>query len=195
MLHPVPPGHLAAIVTTLAMTERPRPAPLPPSALRLTRWHDPVPERYRALFRRVGAQWLWYSRLAMDDARLAQTIGRPGVEVYAAVDTRGVEVGMLELALEPGRAELAYLALVPELVGAGHGRWLMGQALALAWRPGVERLSVNTCTLDHPRALPFYLAAGFRAVRRTMETFPDPRLSGLLPLDCAPQLPLLASER
>jgi hypothetical protein len=50
---------------------------------------------------------------------------------------------------------------------------------------------VHTCSLDHPAALPSYLRAGFRPVRRAFESFPDPRLSGLLPRDAAPQIPLL----
>ena len=52
-------------------------------------------------------------------------------------------------------------------------------------------MKVHTCTLDHPAALPAYLRAGFTAVGRAFESFPDPRLAGLLPRDAAPQLPLL----
>lgn len=194
-LTPVAPAEVAAVVTRLEMNQRPRPAPLPPSRLRLVRWSSPAADRYRALFRRVGAPWLWYSRLAMDDARLAATIGDPSVQVHAAIDPAGIEVGLLELAHPSETAcELSYFALVPELVGRGQGRWLMAHALALGWRPGVTRMSVNTCTLDHPRALPFYRAAGFRAVSRTLETFPDPRLTGLLPPDAAPQIPCLVDS-
>jgi hypothetical protein len=65
----------------------------------------------------------------------------------------------------------------------------MAQALALAWRPGVELVSVNTCSLDHPAALKAYLNAGFTAVKRAFESFPDPRLAGLLPAGAAPQIP------
>ena len=57
--------------------------------------------------------------------------------------------------------------------------------------PDVERVRVHTCTLDHPAALPAYLRAGFKACSRAFESFPDPRLDGLLPRDCAPQVPLL----
>ncbi len=61
-------------------------------------------------------------------------------------------------------------------------------ALALASRP---LLTVHTCTLDSPVALPFYLSCGFRAVRREVDVFPDPRCDGVLPTDSAPQMPLL----
>ncbi len=92
-----------------------------------------------------------------------------------------------------GECLIRFLGLVPELAGKGHGKWLFAQTLALAWRPGVSRVIVNTCTLDHPAALPSYLKAGFRAYKRAHETFPDPRLAGLLPREAAPQIPLVAS--
>ncbi|HEY1605689.1 MAG TPA: GNAT family N-acetyltransferase [Allosphingosinicella sp.] len=186
-------GQLGAVVTYLEMTERPKPRPLPASPLRLERWRDPDPEKYRLLFRRVGGKWLWFSRLAMTDERLRAETG----EVHAVVDGRGrnragIEVGMLELDFRtPGECLIRFLGLVPELAGRGHGRWLFAQTLALAWRPDVARVRVNTCSLDHPAALPSYLKAGFRAVRRAFESFPDPRLAGLLPADAAPQVPLL----
>jgi GNAT superfamily N-acetyltransferase len=189
-LVPIPPGHLGAVVTYLEMTERPKPKPLPASTLRLKPWRNPDPAKYRLLFRRVGQRWLWYSRLLMDDARLGAEMG----EVYAVLDAAGIEVGMLELDFRtPGECLIRFLGLVPELAGQGHGDWLFAQTLMLAWRPGVRRICVNTCTLDHPAALPAYMKAGFRAFGRAFESFPDPRLAGILPADSAPQLPVVAA--
>jgi len=187
-LIPVPGGEVGAVVTYLEMTKRPLPRPVPPSPLRLKPWKDVEPGRYRLLFERVGSRWLWYSRLAMSDAQLADAIG----EVHAVVDRQDVEVGMIELNFRtPGECLIAFLGLVPELAGKGHGRWLFGQTLALAWRKEIERVRVNTCTLDHPAALPAYLKAGFTPYRRAFESFPDPRERGLLPDDAAPQVPII----
>ena len=187
MLTPLPPGHIGAVVTYLEMLERPRPRPLPDSQLRLVRWGRIDPGKYRALFSRVGGRWLWYSRLAMDDSTLLANVA----EVHAVVDPRGVEVGMLELDFgQTGECLIRFLGLVPELAGKGHGKWVFAQTLALAWRGGVRRVHVNTCSLDHPAALPSYLKAGFTAHKRAFESFPDPRLLGLLPPDAAPQIPL-----
>jgi GNAT superfamily N-acetyltransferase len=187
MLTPLPPGHIGAVVTYLEMTGRPRPRPLPASPLRLERWRSPDPGRYRLLFERVGARWLWYSRLAMDDERLRAEMA----EVHAVVDRSGIEIGLLELDFRTaGLCLIRFLGLVPELAGKGHGAWLLAQTLALAWRPGVGRVAVNTCTLDHPAALKAYLNAGFTACGRAFESFPDPRLNGLLPRQAAPQIPL-----
>lgn len=191
-LDAVPPGKIAAIVTYLDMRAPPRPRPMHSAPLRLARW-SPVPTaKYRALFRRVGGPWLWFSRLAMDDPQLAAILDDAGVEVFAAEDRAGIEVGMLELDFrQEGQCELSYFGLVTELAGQGYGGWLMAQALARAWRPGVRRVHVHTCTLDHPAALPFYLRSGFTARGRAVETFADPRLAGLLPRDVAPHVPLI----
>jgi GNAT superfamily N-acetyltransferase len=186
----IPGGQLGAVVTYLEMTERPKPRPMPDAPLRLVRWRDVDPAKYRTLFRRVGGRWLWFSRLAMDDAKLKQNVA----EVHAVVDRGGIEVGMIELDFaQPGECLIRFLGLVPELAGRGHGRWLFAQTLALAWRAGVGRVHVNTCTLDHPAALPAYLRAGFKAYKRAFESFADPRIAGLLPADVAPQVPLVGS--
>lgn len=191
-LTPVPPGHVAAIVTSLEMRGRPKPRPLPASPLRLVRWREPALDKYRALFRRVGEPWLWFSRLVIPDDRLAAIVHDPAVEVYAVIDRSGIEVGILELDFRVAPdCEIGFFGLVPELAGQGHGRWLMAQTLALAWRKGVERVWVHTCTLDHPRALGFYRKQGFAAFARQVETFPDPRLSGMLPRSAAPHVPLV----
>ena len=195
-LMPVPDDHVATIVTTLEMTRRPPLRAMPDAPLRLVRWPTPAPDKYRTLFARVGAPWLWFSRLAMDEAALTAIIDDPRVQVFAAIDRTGVEVGMLELDFRtPETCEIGYFALVPELAGRGHGRWLMAQALAHAWTGQVTRVWLHTCTLDHPSALNFYRAQGFVAVARTVETFPDPRLLGLVPKEAAPQVPLLTRRR
>ena len=188
-LTPLPPGHVGAVVTYLEMTERPKPRPVPQGGgLRLVRWREVDPAKYRTLFARVGGPWLWYSRLAMDDAALTAALG----EVHAVAAPRGIEVGMVELDYrQRGECLIRFLGLVPELAGRGLGKWLFAQTLALAWRPSVGRVSVHTCSLDHPAALPSYLEAGFRPVRRAFESFPDPRLAGLLPREAAPQIPIL----
>jgi GNAT superfamily N-acetyltransferase len=185
-------------VTSLEMLAPPKPRPVPPSPLQLTRWLSPAPHKYRALFRRVGEPWLWLSRLVMSDAELGAIIGDPAVEIYAVTDKSGIEVGMLELDLRAGdTVELSFLGLIPELTGKGHGRWLMARALMLAWRKGVARVWVHTCTLDHRSALPFYRAQGFVPFATAIEIFADPRLAGIFPLEAAPHIPLLdpASRR
>jgi GNAT superfamily N-acetyltransferase len=185
---------LAAVVTYLEM-HAPLAQEIPPSPLSLERLEHPEPEAYRDLFRLVGSPWLWFSRLIMDDAKLAAIIQDPNVDLHIVVDETGQPVGMLELDFrEPSECELAFIGLVPELSGKGHGRWLLAEAVHRAWRDGVTRVHVHTCSLDHPAALSAYRRAGFTPYKRAVERFPDPRLLDILPSDCAPQIPLLGTD-
>lgn len=190
---PIAKGEVGAIVTSLEMRSRPSLRPLPSSDLLLERWPNPTANKYRALFRRVGEPWLWFSRLTLDDADLLRIIQDPQVRIWAVTDRSGVELGIVELDFRvTGECEIAFFGLVPELAGMGYGKWLMAMTLQFAWsEPGMERLWVHTCTLDAPGALNFYIKSGFTPYQRQVETFADPRLIGLIPPNAAPQIPLI----
>ena len=71
----------------------------------------------------------------------------------------------------PATCDLAFFGLVPQAVGRGLSSWLLASAIHMGWdRAGVTRLTLNTCTLDHPRALALYQRAGFVPVRREDKT-------------------------
>ncbi len=193
----VPPGKIAAVVTCLEMLERPAARDEPPAperrvnAWRLRHVDKPRTDWYRDLFRRVGSEWLWYSRLVLPEIALAAILENPDVEVYA-LDAGGTDEGLLELDYrEPGQCELAFFGLTRSVRGRGAGRWLMNRALERAWSRPISRLWVHTCTLDHPDALGFYLRSGFGAYARRVEVADDPRLSGVAERTAAPQLPLV----
>lgn len=189
---PVPAGKIASIVTYLELRARPAPLREPDAALSVRRVERPDLGWYRALFRRIGEDWLWLSRLGMNDEELAAVIHDPGVEIYA-LDLGGAEAGLLELDFReaPGTVELAFFGVVPEFTGTGAGRFMMNRANEIVWSRPVERLMVHTCTLDHPAALGFYLKAGFTAYARAIEVTDDPRLEGILPRTAATQVPVI----
>ena len=192
----LPPGKLASLVTYLEMTAPPAPrSPPDRPELSLRRVERPDLAWYRDLFRRIGADWLWFGRLVMPDDAVRSVLGHPEVEIHALARD-GRDEGLLELdRREPPDIELAYFGVTPALTGQGAGRWLMDRALELAWRHRPRRFWVHTCTLDHPGALAFYIRSGFRPYRRAVEVADDPRLLGLAPRDSAGWLPLIEGER
>lgn len=188
-LTPVPLGEIATVVTHLV--QRAPPPPGPPSPLALAPWPRPPLDDYRALFAAVGARWLWYSRLLMTDRALDAVLCDPDVHVLRITD--GAPVGFVEIDAREAPPRIAFFGLVPELAGRGHGPGLLAEACAYAWAlPGTMAVRVNTCTLDHPAALPTYLRGGFVVTGRSIETFPDPRVTGVLPRDAAAQAPVAA---
>ena len=192
----LPAGKLANVATCLEMLERCPPRPEPPgTGGSLMQINAPDAERYRRLFRRIGEPYLWFSRLELGDEALDQIVADPRVEIYVLARD-GEEIGFVELDFRTeGECEIAFFGLADSSTGCGNGRRLMNRALELAWSHPIRRLWLHTCSLDHPDALPFYLRSGFRAYKRQIEFYNDPRLVGLLPRTAAPQVPLIYADR
>lgn len=190
-LEDVPKGQVATIVTHLEMLEKPV-LPATRSNLVLASWPNPSVAEYCALFRKVGEPWMWISRLLMEQDELKAILHDPAVEISTVCDGEQ-PVGFIELDFrEPGQCEIAFFGLIPEQNGKGHGRWMMNQALGKAWRDGIERVWLHTCTQDSPRALPFYQRCGFRIFKQQTGVMMDPRLTGHMPETAAPHVPILS---
>jgi GNAT superfamily N-acetyltransferase len=185
-------GQIAAVVTSLEMLAPPLPRPAPTDPrLSLRHVERPGLDWFRALFRSVGEDWLWFSRLAMSDSALAAIIHDPHVEVHVLMSASD-EAGLLELDFRHAdECEVSFFGLTPRFIGVGAGRWLMNQALARAWSRPLRRLWIHTCTFDHPAALAFYQRTGFRPYRRQIELVRDPRLTGAVPRTAAPHIPVI----
>lgn len=152
-------------ITWLAMTERPK-APPPPRPANietaLIGAHRPPADYFLYLYRAVGAAYQWTDWLDRPRAELESFVHNPEVRLYTCM-VEGWPGGFFMLdTRESGICDLAYFGLVPQAVGRGLGSWLLGTAIRMGWeRPGVARLTVNTCTLDHPAALGLYQRLGF----------------------------------
>src|SRR5690242_21718249 len=121
----IPDGKIAAVVTHLEMTARPALRPDPQGAWSLRRLEMPPLDWYRDLYRRVGEEWLWFSRIRASDEKLAARLHHPLVETHALVaDDR--DEGLLELDFrEPHACEIGMFGVTAKLVGTGAGRFLM----------------------------------------------------------------------
>lgn len=189
----VPPGKMATIVTHLGMSAPP-PIKADPDGcegLALAGIGAADLERYLTIYRVLGERWMWFSRLVMPRGKLAAIIGHKEVSTFA-VTREGRDCGLLELDFrEPGACEIAFFGLYDQETGGGAGRWLMNRALERAWRSGVARVWVHTCTFDHPRAVEFYKRSGFVVERLQIEVDDDPRLNGKMRREAAPHVPVI----
>ena len=190
--HEVPKGHLAMVVTHLEMHARPDLRPMPDiPGIHLVRHQRLDTAWYKGLFRRIGQDYLWFSRLQMSDTELATIFNDPAYDLYT-LQRDNDDLGLLELDFRhDGQCEIAFFGLDNTLIGSGAGRYLMNEAISRAFARPIERLHVHTCTLDSPQALAFYIRSGITAYKQQVEVAPDPRLTGELPAHCAPQIPLL----
>jgi ribosomal protein S18 acetylase RimI-like enzyme len=190
------PGKIASVVTFLEIRNRPSPDGVPPNrpsenTVRLREVQSPDLNWYRALYRRAGAHWLWFSRLEMTDEQLAAMLNSSTNELYVA-EHEGSEVGMAELdRSHPPDVEITFFGLFPEAIGKRLGRAFMTAVLEQAWNNSAARVWLHTCNLDAPAALAFYMKCGFRPYKQAIEVADDPRIRGILPQDTAPHVPII----
>ena len=172
---PRKPGRtVETTVTLLEMTAPPAQHVSAPSNLKLAlmRAEDPPVHFYRYLYDTIGRDHHWIDRARLSDAELAEAITADGIEIFAAY-CNGVPAGFFELDGRSGQEVwLAYFGIMPEFRGRGLGKWLLSEALAAAWLKEPERVRVETCTLDDPRALPLYQRMGFVPYERRQKVMP-----------------------
>ncbi len=169
------------VMVTFLRQEQPQaatPIDLPPHTA-IVRVHKPTVGFYRYLYDTVGAPYVWWLRRTMPRPQLAALITAPGVSLH--VMYQGHEpAGFFELdARAVHTVNLSYFGLLPHAIGGGLGTLLLRSAMATAWAHKPRALTVNTCTADHPRALPNYLRAGFVPVRTAREIWDVPDHLGL----------------
>ncbi|MGG5817537.1 GNAT family N-acetyltransferase [Falsiroseomonas sp. HW251] len=175
-----PVTRIAVDVTFLRMdapAEGPAPSfPAGTSVIRLARCSVPF---YRYLYDTVGRDWVWWLRRTVPDEEIAGLLARPDISIHVLYQG-GEPVGFYELERR-GEAgtNLAYFGLMPHAIGHGVGKALLRHAVHTAWAERPRALTVNTCTADHPRALPNYRDAGFRILRTVREVWPVPNRLGL----------------
>ena len=176
-----PVVRVGVVVTFLRMDWAPSDeAPALPAGSEVRFARDCPVELYRFLYNTVGAPYVWWLRRAMPDRHLAALLRDTRVGVYVLyVD--GQPAGFYELDSTPWPAvNLSYFGLMPDAIGHHMGYALLRHAVDAVWRSGARAMTVNTCTADHPRALPCYLRAGFRVVRRVPEEWNVPTRLGLV---------------
>lgn len=187
------PLRVSFTITYLEMAQRPllQPAHPPPgSKVALLRAERPTVAFYRYLYDGVGGAWRWWYRRQMSDDELAGILADDRIEVfvlylagapagYFELDRRG-QPGGAQTSSGGGTIDLAYFGLMPHCVGHGLGRYLLTAAIEQAWSYAPKRLTVNTNTMDHPRALPLYQKLGFLPYRQEEQEILDPELTGII---------------
>jgi GNAT superfamily N-acetyltransferase len=175
-----PVVRVGVTVTFLRMDRPPAdPAPpLPPGvAVARDRWCSVT--QYRELYNAVGEPYIWWLRRVMPDHQLAAMLRDPRVSIYVlTIDDKAGGFYELDRTNWPA-VNISYFGLMPHAIGRGIGFPFLRHAVDTAWGMGPRAVTVNTCTADHPRALPNYLRAGFKPVREVREEWNVPLRLGL----------------
>ncbi len=175
-----PRTRIAVNVTFLRMDRPPAEAPEPlPEGFTLARVAAPTVAFYRFLYATVGGSHCWWLRRVAPDREIADLLASPQISIHVLY-AGGQPAGFFELDARTGiDVNLAYFGLMPHCIGRGAGFPFLRAAIDEAWARGPAALRVNTCTADHPRALPYYLRAGFRPLRTVREVWDIPDALGM----------------
>ncbi|GAN67446.1 GNAT family N-acetyltransferase [Acetobacter orleanensis] len=175
-----PATRMKVDVTFMRMLRAPqgKPLTLPEGWSIETNVRPDVPT-YRMLQDRVGRPYCWWMRQAKSDRALANFLENAPASIALLKQGEAVR-GFYELDLaNPQDINLSYFGLFPDTVGHGVGRAFLDNALRHAWSFGPLCVRVNTCTADHPRALPLYKQMGFEPVSTVEEVWDVPDRLGL----------------
>ncbi len=155
-------------VTFLEMNAKPNvlPPPQPRGKVALLRCEKPPNHFYRYLYDTIGNDYFWVDRKKLAPEALTEVIHDPLNHLFILY-TDGYPAGMAELDLrKAGYCNISYFGLMPEAIGKRLGFFFLYHTCVNAWLQPIQRLTVNTCTLDHPRALALYQRMGFSAYDR-----------------------------
>ena len=179
-LMPEPVVEVTVDVTFLRMDTPPAtPAALLPAGMEVVDVNRCSSAFYRYLYDAVGGPWLWWMRRTLSPSELERAIAPPRVSIHALY-ARGEPIGFYELERRmPDAVNLAYFGLMPDSIGRGVGKTFLRHAIDAAWAERPHCITVNTCTADHPRALPNYIDAGYVPLRTMREVWPVPLRLGM----------------
>lgn len=136
-----------------------------PEGCFIKRSEQSVGELNAFFYRWVGADWGWTDKLVLTSDQWQQHAD--GCQLWI-IYHQGTPAGYFELAVLNDSTELQYFGLAPHAVGRGLGKY----ALEFAITQGLSlsaKVTVNTCSWDHPAALPNYLARGFTLLYEEQE--------------------------
>lgn len=182
---------IEVVITMLEMTQRPanRSIAKPPAKLAILRAEKPPIRFFRYLYDNVGDPWFWYYRRYMSDGEIAAIVHDPKVEIYVFY-VEGSPAGYVEIdRRDPTAANINHFGLMSEYIGRGLGPFLLNFAIETAWASDPPKVTIDTCTLDHPSALPMYQKYGFQPTGKRSEWIEDPRWRGVVPSNLEPRLP------
>lgn len=160
------------VVRHLAMTapDQLRPSSSDAPGIRLRREDaEHAAAMARECYALVGGPWQWTDRLGLDHKGWRELLEQEQGEVWVAREGSAI-AGYFQLARRGRDVELHYFGLAPTHIGRGLGGWLLTRAVERAWALGARHVTLNTCSLDGPAALPNYLARGFSVVREEHRT-------------------------
>ena len=117
------------------------------------------------LYEKVGRQYEWTDQFLCKRSKVDSFITSKKVNFYQMLVNNDIS-GFFVLDFRVCKVcDLSYFGLLPIYIGKGLGSYMLRYAILTAWGQDIEKMTVNTNTLDHRNALPLYKKYGFTTIR------------------------------
>ena len=121
---------------------------------------------YKKIYSEVGRKYNWLGRLNIEDNELRKIIHNSKVEIHL-MQKKQKNIGFFELDyrndyLKKKEVRIVHFGLIDEYIAKGFGLELMNNAITRIYELGIDKIILQTNSLDHDRALPFYKRYGFK---------------------------------
>ena len=121
---------------------------------------------YKDLYKEVGVKYKWLGRIHMDNKKLEEIILDSQVEIHL-MKNNNQSIGFFEIDyrkdyIRNGELRSVHFGLIENFIGKGLGVKLMDAVISRAHELGIKKIVLQTNSLDHSRALPFYKQYGFK---------------------------------
>jgi ribosomal protein S18 acetylase RimI-like enzyme len=125
-------------------------------------------QEYLKIYKRVGTQVNWDSRLKLSESQLTNVLSSP-INCLILLMDGNQQLGMCEFTATNQQVELTHFGLVPEMQGRRLGYAFLSNSLDLIWQPKPSRVWLHTDEWDSPAAQILYKKAGFRIFDQRLE--------------------------
>ena len=141
---------------------------------------------FRFLYHEVGHPWRWYEQHELSDETIERRLHADDSQFYllypqakmARIERQDI-MGFCEFSCCHSISPNVFLyGLCAPYQGKGLGRRFLYQLLAQQFLDDkVDSITIDTCTLDHPSALPIYQSLGFKKFDEMRKQIQDPLFS------------------
>ena len=123
-------------------------------------------DEYKKIYNDVGKKYNWLGRLNIKDNELKKIIHDSKVEIHIMKKDKK-NIGFFELDyrndyLKEKEVRIVHFGLIDKYIAKGFGLELMNNAITRICDLGINKIILQTNSLDHDRALPFYKKYGFK---------------------------------
>ena len=109
------------------------------------------------MYQIIGPDYRWGGRNDWSKENWTAFVSKPSLETWLAYQD-GNPVGYYEMELMKDRTiKIHCVGLIKKYIGLGLGAHLLSHCVDRGWQHNPTKITLNTCSHDHPRALPNYL--------------------------------------